>query len=59
MQLQPKIDGGQNVDFSMYQKQLALMTQKVVKPDYPMNMLPDNNKFVPFVFTTKKKKTVY
>jgi hypothetical protein len=42
MQLQPKIDVGQNIDFSMYQKQLAIMTQKQVKPDYSMNMMQDN-----------------
>ena len=42
MQLQPKIDVGQNIDFSVYQKQLAIMTQKPVKPDYSINMMQDN-----------------
>ena len=42
MQLQPKLDIGQNIDFSMYQKQLALMSQKSVKQDFPINMIHDN-----------------
>ncbi len=29
MQIQQKIDGNQNMDFSIYQKQLSLMTQNI------------------------------
>ena len=46
MQLQPKVDGNHAIDFSMYQKQLAFMTQKLAqKPEFGQNLLQNNVDF--------------